>query len=232
MSSTIAQIPRYVTRWFEELQPLGINEAVPDPSRAAVFSADMIGGFLSKGNLASERLGRLARPVTQIFGSAYRHGVRQFVLFQDTHHPQAPEFRAFGLHGLQGTEESSAIPELQSLPFSPSFTIFKKNSLHPSLGTGFDKWLDQHPQVNTAIVVGVCTDLCIYQIAMYLRLRANAFDYRDYQVIVPANAVDTYDLTEDAARRSGSYAHPADFYHQVFLYHMALNDIRVVRQLT
>jgi hypothetical protein len=52
------------------------------------------------------------------------------------------------------------------------------------------------------------------------------------RVIVPANAVDTYDLSVEAAEAIGAMPHPADFFHQTFLYHMALNGIEVVRELT
>jgi hypothetical protein len=85
--------------------------------------------------------------------------------------------------------------------------------------------------VQTAIVVGNCTDLCVYQLAMHLRLRHNARNLPEMTVIVPANAVDTYDLPVAAAAALGVMPHPADFFHQVFLYHMALNGIQVVREL-
>ena len=91
---------------------------------------------------------------------------------------------------------------------------------------------DAHPELRTAIVVGDCTDLCTYSLAMHLRLRANALNVASFDVIVPANAVDTYDLPPDLARASGAFAHPGDFFHQVFLYHMALNGIHVVSELT
>jgi nicotinamidase-related amidase len=232
MNTTLTQIPPYITRWFEQVQPLAIEEAVPDPSRAGVFSSDVISGFLTTGNLASERVGKLARPVVALFQKAYDHGIRNFVLLQDAHHPRATEFEAFPPHAIQGSEESETIPELRSLPFSNLFTIIQKNSLHPSLGSGFDTWIDEHGHVNTAIVVGDCTDLCIYQLAMYLRLRANARNERDYHVIIPVNAVDTFDIPEEVAKRSGAMAHPGNFFHQVFLYHMAINRIRIVRELT
>ena len=83
----------------------------------------------------------------------------------------------------------------------------------------------------TYIVVGDCTDLCVYQLAMHLRLRHNARNVPDIDVVVPANAVDTYDLSPEAAREIGAMPHPGDFFHHVFLYHMALNGIRVVREL-
>lgn len=231
MNITITQIPAYINRWFEELKTLDIKEAVPDPSRAGIFSVDMIAGFLSTGNLASERVGKLAEPVTGIFQRAYKHGIRHFVLLQDTHHPDAPEFDAFPLHCVQGSKESTTIPELKALSFSSIFTIFRKNSLHPALGTDFGNWLDDHRHVDITLVVGNCTDLCVYQLAMHLRLRANALNFKNYQVIVLANAVDTYDLGDKEARQLGVLAHPGDFFHRVFLYHMALNGIHVARRL-
>ena len=231
MDSAATPIPGFIARWFNGLQPLALDEATPDPAQAAVFSVDMVMGFCATGKLASERVGRLAQPVAELFQRAYQHGIRHFVLLQDAHDLQAPEFGAFPPHCIRGTEESATIPQLQVLPFSGLFTIIEKNSLHPALGTGFDQWLDEHRQVRTALVAGNCTDLCVYQLAMHLRLRANALNYHDYQVIVPANAVDTYDLPEDMAQQSGSYAHPGDLFHQILLYHMALNGIRVVREL-
>jgi nicotinamidase-related amidase len=52
--------------------------------------------------------------------------------------------------------------------------VLTKNSIHPAFDTGLDAWLDAHPDVATFVVVGDCTDLCTYQTAMYLKLRANA----------------------------------------------------------
>jgi hypothetical protein len=66
---------------------------------------------------------------------------------------------------------------------------------------------------------------------MHLRVRHNARNVPGVAVIVPANAVDTYDLPVEAANAIGAFPHPGDFFHQVFLYHMALNGIQVVREL-
>jgi len=43
--------------------------------------------------------------------------------------------------------------------------------------------------------MGNCTDLCVYNLAMHLRLRANAYNLRHQRVILPANCVNTYDLS-------------------------------------
>jgi nicotinamidase-related amidase len=226
-----ATVP-FIDDWFKDLKPMSMAEAAPEPHRAGVFSSDMIAGFLSTGNLASARTGLLAQPVSEVFRMAYRCGVRDFVLFQDAHDPDAPEFSAFPQHCIRGSLESTTIPELRELPFSDLFTIIEKNSLDAAMGTDFARWLNAHTHINRALVVGNCTDLCVYQLAMHIRLWANTRNDRDYQVIVPAHAVDTYDLPEDAAGRVGAFPHPGDFFHRVFLYHMALNGIQVVKELT
>ncbi len=219
--------PPFVHQWLATLEPGTLEDIAPDPTTAAIFSADMINGFLHFGSLASDRVKALAPPVVSLFLAAWDHGVRDFVLCQDTHHPDTPEFNAYPPHCLEDSPESDTIPELANLPFAGSFTIVEKNSLSPSIGTALDGWLDMNRQVTKAIVVGDCTDLCTYQLAMYLRMRANALNINDYSVIVPMNAVDTFDIPHTAAE-SASNAHPADFFHDVFLYHMAQNGIDVV----
>ena len=66
---------------------------------------------------------------------------------------------------------------------------------------------------------------------MYLRMRANALNMAGYTVIVPTNAVATFDIPHTDAE-SASNAHPAEFFHEVFLYHMAQNGIEVVTSIS
>jgi nicotinamidase-related amidase len=228
---TAVQVPTFITDWLEQLEPMPLAAEVAEPAQTAIFSADMVVGFCDRGNLASERVDALTEPVVDLFRRAHARGVRDFVLVQDTHDPETPEFGAWPVHCVRGTDEAETIPELKALPFSDRFVVVEKNSLHPGLETGFDAWLDAHPNLRTAIVVGDCTDLCVYQLAMHLRLRHNARNVPEVEVIVPANAVQTYDLPVEAAEAIGAMAHPGDFFHQTFLYHMALNGIRVVREL-
>ena len=228
---TATSIPEFITRWYERLQPRPLAEVIADPASAAIFSTDMTVGFCERGNLASARVGVLKEPVVDLFERAHALGVRHFVLAQDTHHPETPEFEAWPVHCVRGTDEAETIPELNSLPFANLLTVIEKNSLHPALETEFDPWLDAHPGLRIAIVVGNCTDLCVYQLAMHLRVRHNARNVPGMLVIVPADAVDTYDLPVEDAAAIGAFPHPGDFFHLVFLYHMALNGIQVVREL-
>ncbi len=228
---TTDDTPPFVREWLATIRPATFEEAIPKPAAAAIFSADMINGFLHFGPLASDRVRALAGPVATLFERAWRHGVRHFVLCQDTHHPDTPEFETYPPHCLDDSPESETIPELANLPFAGAFTIVEKNSLSPSIGTALDDWLSMNRDITTAIVVGDCTDLCTYQLAMYLRMRANALKIAGYTVIVPMNAVATFDIPHTHAE-SASNAHPAEFFHEVFLYHMMQNGIEVVTSIS
>jgi hypothetical protein len=81
-----------------------------------------------------------------------------------------------------------------------------------------------HPQVDTFIVVGDCTDLCTYQLAMYLKLRANAHQLRQ-RVIVPENTTDTFDIPVLVAEKIGAVPHDGDLLHLIFLYNMMENGV-------
>jgi nicotinamidase-related amidase len=230
-ASEVVAILAFISTWVNGLQPLPLREVVPEPSSAAIISTDMIVGFCKRGALASERVGNLVEPVADLFRRSHDHGIRDFVLLQDTHDRETPEFGAWPVHCLRGSEESETVAELAELPFADEFTVIPKNSLAPGFGTTFEEWLSGHPNLSTAIVVGNCTDLCVYQLAMYLRVRANAFNLAAFDVIVPADCVDTYDLPNDVAD-GGAMPHPGEFFHDVFLYHLGLNGVRVARSLT
>jgi nicotinamidase-related amidase len=221
----------YLEEWYNALTPLALAEIIADaPDRVALISIDVINGFCKSGPLASERVGRLAQPVADLFGRAHDLGVRNLALTQDTHDPATPEFLAYPPHCLRGTDESEAVDELKALPFYASIAIFPKNSINSHLSTGLGAWLRERPQIDRFVVVGDCTDLCTYQAAMQLRLEANAANLAR-RVIVPADAVDTFDTSVAVARQLGIKAHDADLHHVLFLHHMASNGVEVVKSM-
>lgn len=218
----------WLARWEGNLPEVDLESVVSDPARVAMVSVDLVKGFCSEGPLASPRVAGIVPAVVSLFQRAHDLGVRYFILTQDTHDPDAIEFSAFPPHCVAGTAESETIDELNALPFANLFTVIPKKSISSSIGTALGTWLENHPEVTTFIVVGDCTDLCVYQAAMYLRLRANVLGQRDARVIVPADCVQTYDMTVETAEELGALPHDADLLHRVFLYSMALNGVEVV----
>ncbi len=221
----------WAVAWHNQLDRMPLDELITDPSHAAIISVDVIQGFCSQGPLASDRVGAIVAPIVRLFWAAHARGVRHFVLTQDHHPADAVEFGSYGPHCMSGTAEAEPVPEFLELPFFDQFVTIHKNSISSSVGTELDAWLDQHAVVDTFVVVGDCTDLCTYQLAMHLRLRANARQQKDVRVVLPADCVDTYDLPVSVAEQIGAVPHDGDLLHLIFLYSMMLNGVQVVARI-
>jgi len=220
----------YLEGWTKALPSLSVKEVTADPAKVAVISVDVINGFCTIGPLASSRVANIVDPIARLFAAVWSRGVRHIVLVQDTHEPDAVEFGSFPPHCVRGTAEAETVDAFKALPFFNQLTVIPKNSIASGLDTGLVEWLAAHPQVDTFIVVGDCTDLCTYQLAMHLRLDANARQLKR-RVVLPADCVDTYDTPLALAKEIGAFPHPGDLLHAVFLYHMALNGVEVVKTL-
>lgn len=228
MNKTEKEFFNYLDQWLADLPGLESQDLFIQPEKVAVLSVDMINGFCKSGNLASPRVAAIISSVVKLFETAWQAGVCQFVLLQDCHPPEALEFNAFADHAVCGTEESDAVDEIKKLVFYEKMTIIPKNSISPSINTGLDAWLEERAELETFVVVGDCTDICTYSLAVYLRTRANAHNL-PWRVIVPEDCVATYDLPLETAGEIGAMPHPGDLLHKIFLYHMALNGIEVVK---
>jgi nicotinamidase-related amidase len=217
----------WLLEWQAGRKTLSLEEVGTAPEKVAVIAEDMVEGFCRVGPLSSPRVERIIAPIVQLFQTAHRAGVRHFLLIQDSHDADAVEFGSYPPHCVQGSQEAETVHELLELPFSGDYVTISKNSVSPAIGTDLDRWLDAHPEVETFIVTGDCTDICVYQMAMHLRMRANVYNLSQ-RVIVPADCVATYDLPVDVARSVGATPHDGDLLHLIFLYHMALNGVEVV----
>jgi len=187
----------------------------------------VINGFCYEGPLASPRVASIVEPIAGLFQTGYDAGIRNFILTQDTHPDDAVEFASYPPHCVRGTSESETVAAFKNLPFFDLFQVMPKNSINSALNTDLEAWLDAQPQVDTFIAVGDCTDLCTYQLAMHLKLRANAQNQKS-RVILPVDCVDTYDLPVEVAQQIGAVPHDGDLLHYIFLYHMMLNGVEVV----
>lgn len=96
-----------------------------------MLCVDIINGFCTIGPLSSPRVQAIVAPITRLFKAAHKHGVRHFVLTQDTHAPDAVEFSHYPPHCVRGTAESQTAPELDKLAFSDLFVRFEKTRSHP-----------------------------------------------------------------------------------------------------
>ena len=220
----------YLNDMLETLPVLPLEKAIPDPGKSAIISIDVINGFTIEGPLSSPRVAAIVQPIARLLKTSWEHGLRNIILVQEYHDPNAVEFEAWPPHAVGGTSEAETVAAFKALPFYEQMTILYKNSVSAFINTGLKDWLDENAAVDTFIAVGDVTDICTYQLAMGLKMNANAHQIQR-RVIVPANCVQTYDLSVEAAREIGALPHDGDLLHAVFLYHMALNGIEVVREV-
>lgn len=220
----------YLANWLNSLSSPTLQEVLQTPQACAIVSVDVINGFCYEGALSSPRVKEIVQPIRALFEASWQLGLRNIVLTQDTHEADSVEFGQFPPHCIRGSKESETVPEFTSLPFFDQISVFEKNSIHSGLNTGLQAWVEVHPEVETYITVGDCTDLCTYQLAMHLRLDANARQLKR-RVIVPVDCVQTYDMPVDLAQQVGAVPHPGDLLHDIFLYHMHLNGIEIVQKL-
>lgn len=220
----------FLDEWYEQLPDGTLNTVIDNPSRTAVISVDVINGFCYEGPLSSPRVKQIIDPIIKLFQNAWDAGVREIILTQDTHEANAVEFGQYPPHCIRGTSEAETVPEIEALPFYDHMIIIEKNSIHSGLDTGLSDWIAGHPEIDRFIIVGDCTDLCTYQLAMHLRLDANARQL-DRKVIVPVDCVDTYDLPVQTAEDIGAVPHDGDLLHRVFLYSMMLNGVEIYAKI-
>ncbi len=148
----------------------------------ALLVIDMLRGFLEEGNplYCGERARRIIPSVQRLLQEETAQGTP--VLFVCDHHaPDDPEFRQFPPHCVEGSLEAEIIPELADF----GSTTIRKRHFSAFTDTELATVLEDL-DLDTLILCGVCTDICI------LHTAASARD-AGYEVMVPADCVASFD---------------------------------------
>ncbi len=136
----------------------------------AVLVIDMINDFVY-GKLGSEGARGIVDVLEDFLANTESYGI-PIVFCQDSHSKSDPEMDVFGEHAMKGEEGAQTIPELsiyQGINIPKSFyDSFHLTDLHPIL---------RELSVDTVILTGVVTDICIQHTA------AGAF-FRGFDIIV------------------------------------------------
>lgn len=177
-----------------------------------IFMVDMVNGFAKKGNLFSPNIKNLISTIKQLLTMAENNNTK-IIAFNDAHNEHSPEFNTFPKHCLETTNESQLVDELKTF----NMKIIKKNSTNGFFAFDFKPNL----QWDNIIIVGCCTDICIYQLAVSCKTWFNQHN-KKVNVIVPMNMSHTYDDKK----------HPAPIFNQCAWYSMIKNGINVVKDIT
>ncbi len=204
--------------WLHNLETLKLETL--DPQQTAVLSVDVIEGFCRVGVLASPRVEAIIPSVVKLIQAAEARGISDIAFIQDAHPEDAEEFGAYPPHCIKGTPEADAASELEALPNWKNYAHFEKNSISSLESTKLVAWLEERPQIKNIICVGDVTDLCLYSLAIGVKLRSLAQGLGQ-RIIVPENCVQTWDSPD----------HPGDLYHAMFLFQLKRNGVEIVSNI-
>jgi len=156
--------------------------------KTAVVVIDMINDFV-KGVFKSDRAAKIVLNIKRLLDFARKHGV-PIIYATDAHLPNIePEYEVWGPHALKGSWGAEIIDELK--PEKNDYRVLKRK-YSAFQGTDLDMLL-RELKIDTVILTGVVTDICIQHTA------ADAF-FRGYKVIVPQDCVEAVDApTQNAA---------------------------------
>jgi nicotinamidase-related amidase len=193
-------------------------------AESVLVVVDMLDGFCRQGPLASPRIAAIVDGLTALVATFQEAGGHHVLLPQDAHRPDDAEFAWYPPHCLAGTDQARTVAPLAALA-GPGWQVVPKHTISALAEQEFRTALGQLVDPDhrpTFVVIGNCTDLCIYQAAMGIMLNTPGA-----QVVLPHRAVATYDLPVEAP----GGPHPGDLLHAVFLAHMASNGVQVVEDI-
>lgn len=174
---------------------------------------DMINGFAKEGALYSPNIKNLIPSITILSKMCDDLNIKK-IAFADSHEEFSPEFSSFPCHCLVSTCESQVVDEIKLIG---GYKLINKNSTNGFLEPEFQTWLNENNQIDTFIVVGDCSDICVMQFVLTLKTYFNRIN-QNSRIIVPINMVDTYDFD----------MHNSNLLNVISLYQMASNDIEIV----
>ena len=185
-------------------------------TETALIIVDMINGFVHFGALSSDRINSIITPVSTLMKKCSERNIK-IAAFADSHKSSAAEFSAFPPHCTEDSDESQIIPEIENIC---NFTLIRKNSTNGFHAPDFRTFLNDNPKINTFIVCGDCTDICVNNFCITLKTYFDQLDLAS-KIFVPVNAVETFDAG----------LHDADFMNTASLFLMKTSGIDIVKEI-
>ncbi len=202
---------QYLKNNLKNLSKENINNLNLD--KTLLFIVDMNNGFAKSGALYSPRVENLINPIAD-FTNFLSNKVKKIIAFTDSHTKDSVELLSYPNHCFENDIESEIVDEIKSIS---NIDIIAKNSTNGFFALNnfnFD-------YIDNIIIVGDCTDICIYQLATTLKSYFNQNNINK-NIIIPMNLVDTYDIPN---------VHSAELLNIVFLNSLIQNGINVVKEI-
>lgn len=203
-----------IKKEIEALDAIKLSEVVQNKENTALIVVDMVRGFYDTGVFASERSEKVIEPIVKLNNAL--EGCQK-IFFVDSHTKDSVEFKCYPEHCIKGTLEEEYVTEIKA----DAKTVFiKKNSINGFHAPEFKKWLANNKNIDTFIVTGVCTDICVETFVMTLKTYFNEVN-EDKNIYVPINAVETSDFGN----------HDAELMNFMTFFKLKSNGIKVVKEI-
>lgn len=207
----VAQCTETISALYDHLSTLDPVALTALPENAALILIDLVNGFAKSGAMYSPRIEALAEPAAALAGRFLSSG-REVLALADSHTGDSPEFSAYPVHCLKGEWESRLVEELEAL----AVPVVEKASTNGMQEPAMLAWLAEHPQTDTFVVAGDCTDICVQQFAIALKTHFTRQNL-PVRVLVAVDLTDTYELG----------MHGAEFTSAAALYNMEINGVEL-----
>ena len=183
-------------------------------AKKLLIVVDLVKGFVTEGNMADSKIQHII-PESKKFVESFLKNDNPVIYIKDCHEEDAVEFKRYPKHCVRGTREAEMVDEL--IHFEKDVFVFEKNSTSAMFATNFLDTINEMDNLEEVVIIGCCTDICVMNLAIPLQ---NYFDEvnMDVKIIVPKNAVETYDAP----------VHPKDEYNQMAFKFMQQAGIKVV----
>lgn len=191
------------------------NYSIKD-KKACLITVDVINGFCKPGcgNLAPlEKDLVIEEMIKNIDQLSIGFSKRQLPIISliDCHEAGVLE-PPYPLHCEEGTDEPKLVDELMWLNDYLEHNSIYKNCINGYISNyQLVKHLIRLGKIDTLIVVGICTDICVMQFVQAVLSARNSGELKIEDVVVVTPACATYDLPD---------VHPRDLTHHMGLYLM------------
>ena len=155
------------------------GEVSLDPRRTAVVVVDMQNDFVKPdGRLHVPSAQEAVEPIARLLERAREAGVL-VIYTQDLHGEDDPEYGIWGEHVKAGTWGAEIVPELAP---QPGDEIVQKPRYDAFYASRMEDVLHSHWEVDTLIITGTVTNICVLHTAGSAALRW-------YRIVIPKDAV-------------------------------------------
>ena len=155
----------------------------------ALVIINMVNGFCRDGILHSKRIEDIIPIVSELASRCAKMKIKTLAI-SDAHDEDCSEFRFLPKHCVKGTAENQLIDELKAIA---GCKYIEKNSANGFHAPGFQKFMIEHPDIDTYLVCGNCTEGSIMNFCITLKTYLDQFNKKS-KIIVPMNAIETYDM--------------------------------------